>query len=88
MEKENLVIINRLGLHARAAAQLVKAANCFESNIMIEKDGSAVDGKSIMSILMLAAQKGSVISVSADGRDEKEALAAIKDLVGNGFGED
>ncbi len=88
MEKENLVIINRLGLHARAAAQLVKAANRFESNIMIEKDGSAVDGKSIMSILMLAAQKGSVISVSTDGRDEKEALAAIKDLVGNGFGED
>lgn len=88
MLKENLVIRNRLGLHARAAAQLVQAANRFECNIRIEKDGAAVDGKSIMSILMLAAQKGSVILISADGKDEKEALAVIKDLVGNGFGED
>ena len=88
MEKESLVIVNRLGLHARAAAQLVKAANRFESDIRIEKDGTAVDGKSIMSILMLAAQKGSVISVSAHGKDEIEALAAIKALVGDGFGED
>jgi len=87
MEREDMLIVNRLGLHARAAAQLVKAANKFESEIVIEKDGSAVDGKSIMSILMLAAQKGSVISVSADGKDEKEALAAIKALIGEGFGE-
>ncbi|MBN1141730.1 MAG: HPr family phosphocarrier protein [Deltaproteobacteria bacterium] len=88
MEKETLTIRNRLGLHARAAAQLVQAANRFESEILVEKDGTAVDGKSIMSILMLAAQKGSVISVSAAGKDEKEALAAIKTLVGDGFGED
>lgn len=83
-----MVIRNRLGLHARAAAQLVKAANRFESEILIEKDGAAVDGKSIMSILMLAAQKGSIISVTTHGIDEKQAIAAIKELIGNGFGED
>jgi phosphocarrier protein len=88
MEREELVIVNRLGLHARAAAQLVKTANGFESEILIEKDGTSADGKSIMSILMLAAQKGSVIAVQAEGGDEKEAMAAIKALVGSGFGED
>ncbi len=81
-------IINRLGLHARAAAQLVKLANQFTSEIMIEKDGESVNAKSIMGILMLAAVCGSKISVNIEGADAEEAMAAIEKMVDDGFGED
>nr|NIQ98422.1 HPr family phosphocarrier protein [Desulfuromonadales bacterium] len=71
-----------------AAAQLVKLANQFTSEIMIEKDGESVNAKSIMGILMLAAVCGSEISVSVEGDDAEEAMAAIEQMVKDGFGED
>ena len=87
MEKKNFTIKNRLGLHARAAAQLVQTANRFRSEITIEKDGMEVNGKSIMGILMLAAAQGSRISVAVAGDDAQQALTAIGQLIDDGFGE-
>jgi phosphocarrier protein HPr len=87
MEKKEFIIKNRLGLHARAAAQLVQTANRFRSEIMIEKEGLEVNGKSIMGILMLAAPIGSRIGVRADGEDADAAMTAIGKLIDDGFGE-
>lgn len=87
MEKKDFKIKNRLGLHARAAAQLVQTANRFRSEITIEKDGLEVNGKSIMGILMLAASQGSQISVAVSGDDAQQALNAIGQLIDDGFGE-
>jgi phosphocarrier protein len=87
MEKKEFIIKNRLGLHARAAAQLVQTANRFRSEIMIEKEGMEVNGKSIMGILMLAAPIGSRIGVRAVGEDAGEAMTAIGKLIDDGFGE-
>jgi len=88
MKKQQFTIVNRLGLHARAAAQLVQTSNRFQSDVTVEKDGMEVNGKSIMGILMLAAPKGSVIEIGVDGPDMEQAFAAIAQLVENGFGED
>jgi len=88
MLSEKIEIINQLGLHARAAAKLVSTATRFESKIKISKDGREVDGKSIMSVMMLAASIGSEIEISAEGPDESMALAAIKELILNRFGEE
>ena len=88
MLSKQMKIINRLGLHARAAAQLVKLANQFGSEIMIEKDGESVNAKSIMGILMLAAVCGSEITVNIEGSDSEEAMIAIEEMVKDGFGED
>lgn len=85
---KELSIINRLGLHARAAAQLVKAANQFSSEVMIEKEGEQVNAKSIMGILMLAAACGSSVTVMTDGEDAEAAMASIEELIKDGFGED
>ena len=85
---QEMKIINRLGLHARAAAQLVKLANRFVSEVMIEKDDETVNAKSIMGILMLAAVCGSTITVKIDGTDADEAMKAIQQMVDDGFGED
>jgi phosphocarrier protein len=87
MLSENIVIINKLGLHARAAAKFVSTASRFESNIKISKDDRIVDGKSIMSVMMLAASCGTTISIQTDGPDEQAALQAIKDLINNKFDE-
>jgi phosphocarrier protein HPr len=81
------VIVNTLGLHARAAAQLVQCANRYRSEVHVEKDGVAVNGKSIMGVLTLAAAKGTEIVVACDGDDAVEALEAIAKLVEAGFGE-
>jgi phosphocarrier protein HPr len=81
-------ILNRLGLHARAAAQLVRLTNGFLSEIRFAKDGLEVNGKSIMGVLMLAAPKDSKILVSANGADAEEALAAIGELIAAKFGEE
>jgi len=81
-------ILNRLGLHARAAAQLVRLANGFASEIRIAKDGMEVNGKSIMGVLMLAAPKDTKILVRANGADAEEALAAIGALIAGKFGEE
>ena len=81
-------IRNRLGLHARAAAQLVRLANQFSSEIRVVKDGVEVNGKSIMGVLMLAAPKDTRILVRASGADADEALAAIGALIDRKFGEE
>jgi phosphocarrier protein len=81
------VITNALGLHARAAAQLVQTANRFRSEVLVEKDGMEVNGKSIMGVLTLAAAKGAEITISVEGDDSDQALAALASIVENGFGE-
>jgi Phosphotransferase System HPr (HPr) Family len=88
MQQRDLEIVNRLGLHARAAAQLVKVAGGFAARITLEKDGQQADGKSIMAVMMLAASKGSRIRVVTEGSDETAALDAIAALVADCFGED
>ena len=88
MIEHEITIINKLGLHARAAAKLVKLSSTFDSNIEIEKDGQKVNSKSIMGVMMLAASCGSVVRLYIDGADENEALAAISEMVDNRFDED
>jgi phosphocarrier protein HPr len=74
-------ITNSLGLHARPASLFVKTAAQFESDIRIEKDGVEVNGKSIMGVMMLAAEQGSTVIIKADGKDEKEAIEALMQLI-------
>ena len=81
-------ILNRLGLHARAAAKLVRLANGFASEIRVAKDGMEVNGKSIMGVLMLAAPKDTKILIRAIGPDAEEAVAAIGELIARKFGEE
>jgi phosphocarrier protein len=88
MEVQTFTIRNRLGLHARAAALLVKTANRFVSEITIEKDGLEVNGKSIMGILMLAASRGSKITLKVEGKDAAQAIKTLGDLIENKFGEE
>jgi len=88
MVKKEYTILNKLGIHARPAAQFVKTANRFQSDIFVEKDGEEVDGKSIMGLMMLAAGHGSVILISADGADADEAVVALGDLIERKFEED
>jgi phosphocarrier protein len=87
MKRKELLIENKLGLHARAAAQIVKSASAFESKITLVKDGLEVDGKSIMGIMMLAAAKGSTIMLHAHGEDEDRAVDGMESLFKNKFGE-
>ena len=88
MEIRTFTIRNRLGLHARAAALLVKTANRFVSEITVDKDGVEVNGKSIMGILMLAASKGTKITLKAEGKDSAEAIRVLGELIENRFGEE
>lgn len=88
MKKAELQIVNRLGLHARAAAKFVHLANRFDSSITVAKDGSKVDGKSILGLLTLAAAKGSRLHVTATGKDEENALAELGRLIRERFGEE
>jgi phosphocarrier protein HPr len=85
---ETVTIVNQLGLHARAAARFVQLAGRFRSKVRVTRDGRQVDGKSIMGILLLAAAKGAVVTISADGIDEADALQSLAALVRTGFGED
>jgi phosphocarrier protein len=87
MKKKELLIENKLGLHARAAAQIVKTACAYSSKITFMKDGLEVDGKSIMGIMMLAAAKGSIVLLAARGEDEGQAVAGLEILFKNKFGE-
>jgi phosphocarrier protein len=80
-------IVNPLGLHARPAAQLVKLASQYASEITIGRDGMPVNAKSIMGVMMLAAEQGATISISAEGTDAEAAVEAIAGLVARGFGE-
>ncbi len=88
MIEREFTIVNKLGLHARASALLVKTAIRFNSDIRIEREGVEVNGKSIMGIMMLAAAKGSVIKLKIAGEDESEAMSTLEELIRNGFGED
>lgn len=88
MEIQTFTIRNRLGLHARAAALLVKTANCFVSEVTIERDSLEVNGKSIMGILMLAASKGTRITLKVDGKDSAQAMQTLGKLIENRFGEE
>jgi phosphocarrier protein len=86
---ENMVeIVNRAGMHARPASEFVKLAGSFQSEVRVEKDGLEVNGKSIMGVLMLAAECGSTLTIRAEGTDAAEALVALTDLVRRGFEED
>ena len=87
MINESVTIINRLGLHARAAAKLVGLASRFESRIEIARDGRTANAKSIMGVMMLAAAKGTTVELTLEGPDEEAALEAIKDLIDDRFGE-
>jgi phosphocarrier protein HPr len=81
-------IVNRLGLHARAAAKLVHTAGHFQSRILVVKDGEEVDAKSILGILLLAAGQGSEVIIRCEGPDEEEALRAVTALIANRFDEE
>jgi phosphocarrier protein len=87
MIEKRLTIINKLGLHARAAAKLVTLANQFDATIRICKGDHEVDGKSIMSVMMLAASKGTEIALMAEGEDAPPALEALTLLINNRFDE-
>lgn len=88
MVKKTVTIINRLGLHARAAAKFVKLANRFKSAVRIEKEGVQIDGKSILGILTLAAVQGTEITLTTAGEDEEQAMKALVILIGNRFDEE
>lgn len=82
-----VTIVNPLGLHARAAARFVHIAGSFASSIRVERGGREMDGKSIMGLLLLSAAQGTAITISADGADESDAMAALCGLVERGFDE-
>ena len=87
MVERNVKIINKLGIHARPAAEIVKTASRFGSNITIVRDDLEVNGKSIMGVMMLAAEQGSTIALKADGPDAEAALDALEAVIADGFGE-
>jgi len=87
MIQKEVKIINEIGLHVRPASILVEVANKFKSDIWIEKDGQEANGKSIMSILLLSAEKGSKINIKAEGPDAAQAVEALAKVVNNKFGE-
>ena len=88
MINKELTIINKLGMHARAAAKFVSLASSFASDIELEKGSRRVNGKSIMGVMMLAAGKGSKVTLYASGNDEQEAASKLAELIGERFGED
>ncbi|MEO5378313.1 MAG: HPr family phosphocarrier protein [Magnetococcus sp. DMHC-6] len=88
MSEIRVTIANRLGMHARAAACFVQEASRFQSEVWLIKDGNKVDGKSMMSVMMLAAAKGDRVILGAQGEDEEQALLILSRLIGEKFGED
>ncbi|HEY2153603.1 MAG TPA: HPr family phosphocarrier protein [Vicinamibacterales bacterium] len=88
MTSQPVTVVNRLGMHARAAAKFVHTATRFTARVRVTRDSREMDGKSIMGILLLAAARGTTITISADGLDEREAVDALVGLVQSGFGED
>lgn len=87
MIRETITIINKLGLHARASAKFVAMAARFQSQLEVKKGSQTVNGKSIMGIMMLAANQGTTLELCIDGPDEQEMLTALKQLIENYFGE-
>jgi phosphocarrier protein len=88
MISRQIKIINRLGLHARAAAKFVTLASQFSSNVQLVLRGQNINGKSIMGVMMLAASQGTELTLITDGEDESGAIEALHELVNNRFGED
>ncbi|MCX5783285.1 MAG: HPr family phosphocarrier protein [Elusimicrobia bacterium] len=88
MVEANVVVKNKLGIHARPAAMFVQTASGFESEISVAKDGVIVNGKSVMGMMMLAAERGSLVKISANGQDEAQALSALKKLFERKFDEE
>jgi phosphocarrier protein len=86
--EQTVTIVNRLGLHARAAAKLVTEANRHAADVRVRKDGREVSGKSIMGVMMLAAAKGSQITLITEGDDAEHALTCLAELVAERFGEE
>ena len=88
MVSRSVTVVNRLGLHARAAARFVHLAARYQAHVRVGRDTRVMDGKSIMGILLLAAAHGTTIRISADGADAEDALTALCELVESGFGEE
>ena len=88
MIRQDVIILNDLGLHARAAARFVQAAGRFRSRIEVSREGQIADGKSILGLLALLARQGARLSIGAEGPDEQEALRSLCDLVAARFGEE
>jgi phosphocarrier protein HPr len=88
MLSREITIVNRLGLHARAAAKFVNLASAFDSEISLSRNGHTVNGKSIMGVMMLAASSGTTLGLSAEGTDAQEALQQLEALVAQRFGEE
>lgn len=87
MTERAVTIVNPLGLHARPAAQFVRIASSFQSHVELEKDGLVINGKSIMGVMMLAAEQGATLRIRAEGPDAETAVDALARLVADGFGE-
>ena len=87
MQQQEVEIVNKLGLHARASAKLTETAGRYKADVWVSRNGRRVNAKSIMGVMMLAAAKGSRIVIQTDGPDETEAIAAVAQLVAQRFGE-
>ena len=88
MVSQDVTVVNQLGMHARAAAKFVHVAGRYHSRIRVMRHGREMDGKSILGLLLLAAARGSILTISAEGTDEQSAIDALAALVASGFGED
>ncbi|HWR77805.1 MAG TPA: HPr family phosphocarrier protein [Thiobacillus sp.] len=88
MQQRDVEIVNKLGLHARPSARLTQLASNFRSQVFMSRNGRRVNAKSIMGVMMLAAAKGSTITLETEGEDEVEAIDALAGLISSGFGED
>ena len=88
MTSRQVTVVNQLGLHARAAARFVHLATKYRAHIRVARDAKIMDGKSIMGILLLAAGRGTSLTITAEGDDEQDAVEALAELVASGFGEE
>jgi phosphocarrier protein len=88
MQQRDVEVVNKLGLHARPSARLTQLASSFQSKVFLSRNGRRVNAKSIMGVMMLAASKGSTITLETEGEDEEAAIDALTDLISSGFGEE
>jgi len=88
MQQRDVEIVNKLVLHARPSAKLTQLASSFKSNVFMARNGRRINAKSIMGVMMLAAAKGSTITLETEGDDETDAIEALAELISSGFGED
>ena len=88
MQQRDVEVVNKLGLHARPSARLTQLASSFKSQVFMSRNGRRVNAKSIMGVMMLAAARGSTITLETEGEDEVEAIDTLADLITSGFGEE